>query len=139
MSQLIAYRVPPQQEFKAARELREHGHKAYVPRDLADKRKPPVARGYVFSGGKHAFARHVRSPVGPVNPLELRRLYVRRPAPPQPERPFSIGERVEIKDGPFAKLRGTIAVRRGRRQWLIDTASGKLAVQSQSLVRIDPG
>lgn len=100
-NRLTAYRVPPQMEFKAAKELREHGHRAYVPRDLADKRRPPIARGYVFSGGKHAFARHVRTPVGTVTTAELGRLYaVRKPQKRTSANPFTIGQSVMVGDVP---------------------------------------
>ena len=45
MSNLTAYRVAPQMEFKAAQELRDHGIKARVPRERDVKRKTPIARG----------------------------------------------------------------------------------------------
>lgn len=99
-NRLIAYRVPPQMEFKAARELREHGHRAYVPRDLADKRRPPVARGYVFSGGKHAFARHVRGAVGAVTTAELGRLYAVRKPTKASANPYTIGQHVTVGEVP---------------------------------------
>ncbi len=146
MSRLTAYRVPPQQEFRAARELREHGHRAYVPRDLADKRRPPIARGYVFSGGKHAFARHVRSPVGPVPTDQLARLYGRRPkvadvAPIE----FQPGDRVRIKPGALSlpsgdDVTGTLERRKGGRGWWVDIGMpARVVVLPSDMIRIDPG
>lgn len=95
MSTLTAYRVPPQLEFKAARELRDAGIRAYVPRDTTSKRKAPVARGYVFARHKPAFAKHVANPIGPVTSQELARLYLERQRRRSEERnPYSIGQAV---------------------------------------------
>ena len=139
-NRLIAYRVPPQMELKAARELRENGHRAYVPRDLADKRRPPVARGYVFSGGKHAFARHVRSPVGAVTTEELARLYPKRGRVQQVEPTvLTVGDKVQIKIGPFASVTGTLARLHGRRRWMVDLGSREVSARVDTLIRIDPG
>jgi transcription antitermination factor NusG len=139
MSRLTAYRVPPQMEFKAARELRENGHRAYVPRDLADKRRPPIARGYVFSGGKHAFARHVRSPVGPVPTDQLARLYQLRHSVQEVPVALKAGDRVEIKVGPFASVTGTLARLHGRRRWMVDLGTRVVSARVDTLIRIDPG
>lgn len=95
MSTLTAYRVPPLHEWKAARELREAGIKAYVPRDHAAKRRAPVARGYVFSAAKPAFAKHVRDRVGAVTTAELARLYIKRQRrASEPHNPYSAGQKV---------------------------------------------
>lgn len=95
MTTLAAYRVPPMCEWKAAQELRESGVRAYVPRDPAANRKAPVARGYVFSAAKPAFAKHVRSRVGTVTTVELARLYLKRQRRAKEEpNPFTVGQQV---------------------------------------------
>jgi hypothetical protein len=93
MTQLSAYRVPPLHEWKAARELRDHGIKAYVPRDPGSDRKAPLARGYVFSTHNPAFSKHVRQHVGRVTSAELARLYVKRQRRRAQEVcPYSVGQ-----------------------------------------------
>ena len=134
MSQLIAYRVPPQMEIKAARELRENGFRAYVPRDLADKRKPPVARGYVFSGGKHAFARHVRTPVGAVTKAELGRLYAVRKPTKRSANPFTIGQHVKMGEVP-----GVVASTHGDTCIVAVTMLGKQHLRPLHYDRLRPG
>ena len=100
-NRLFAYRVAPQMEFKAAKELRDAGIRAYVPRVPGAKRREPVARGYVFSGAKPAFAKHVRSAVGPVSGTELARLYLKRQTRRADERnPFSVGQNVSRGEVP---------------------------------------
>jgi hypothetical protein len=95
MTTLAAYRVPPMCEWKAAQELREAGVKAYVPRDPGAKRKIPLARGYVFSAAKPAFAKHVRSRVGTVTTSELARLYLKRQRrAAETPNPYSVGQTV---------------------------------------------
>lgn len=95
MTTLAAYRVPPLHEWRAAQELREAGVRAYVPRDPAAVRKAPLARGYVFSAAKPAFAKHVRSRVGTVTTAELARLYLKRQRRGKEEaNPFSVGQQV---------------------------------------------
>ena len=95
MTTLAAYRVPPMCEWKAAQALREAGVRAYVPRDPAASRKAPVARGYVFSSHKPAFAKHVRGRVGTVTTAELARLYLRRQRRAKDEKnPFAVGDSV---------------------------------------------
>lgn len=134
-NRLLAYRVPPQQEFRAARELRENGHRAYVPRDLADKRRPPVARGYVFSGGKHAFARHVRSPVGAVTTAELGRLYaVKKPRASRPTNPYEVGSTVLIGDVP-----GVVVDRSGEICTVVVSMLGKEHLRPLHYDRLRPG
>ena len=92
---LAAYRVPPLHEWKAAQELREAGIRAYVPREATASRKAPVARGYVFSAAKPAFAKHVRSRVGTVTTAELARLYIKRQRRAKEEaNPYSAGQAV---------------------------------------------
>lgn len=102
MSQTLnAYRVPPQMEFKAAAELRQAGIRAYVPRDHGSPRKTPIARGYVFSAYKPAFAKHVAGRVGVVAKGELSRLYLARTRR-QSEAfvPFKLGQCVLIGEVP---------------------------------------
>ena len=95
MTTLTAFRVAPQMEFRAAREIREAGGKAYVPRDRSQKRKTPVARGYVFATYKPAFAKHARSAVGAVRTAELARLYQERQRRRADEAcPYAIGQPV---------------------------------------------
>lgn len=140
MSTLTAYRVPPLHEWKAARELREAGIKAYVPRDHAAKRRAPVARGYVFSASKPAFAKHVRDRVGAVTTAELARLYLKRQRrAAEPDAQFKTGQRVEIKVGIFASMTGVLFKKRGRRQWLVSIGEKQVCAQTASLIRIDPG
>lgn len=112
---LTAYRVAPQSEHKAAKELREHGIKAYLPRLRKRRRSPftgkfwPVAPGYVFAKGKAsiAFAKHVKHHMGPVGP-ELANLYDGRRPEPQPIRLFSVDDKVLLADGPFQDRMGTV-------------------------------
>lgn len=140
---LTAYRVPPLMEFKAAKELRNAGHKAYLPTERQGKRKAPVARGYIFATGKPAEAKHVRQRIGEVDRVQLIRLYPRRDVGHAPVSPFSPGDRVEIKVGHFASMTGTLIKKRGRRQWLVDIRNGvnsrQVCAQTTSLIRIDPG
>ena len=137
---LIAYRTPPLQEFRARRELREAGHKAYLPTDRAAKRKTPIARGYVFATGKPADAKHVRGAVGPVPPVQLLRLYTRRDRGHEPKAAaWSIGGRATITVGKHASMTCTLIRKRGRRQWIADVEGKPICVQTDRLVRIDPG
>lgn len=143
MSTITVYRVPPQQEFKAARELRQAGFRAYLPVETVKRRRQPVARGYIAADGKPSEAKHVRKRVGEVERVELAKLYPRRDRghEKQEAKPFAVGDRVEIKVGPFASMTGLLAKKRGRRQWLVDVGcnTGRVSVQTTSLIRIDPG
>lgn len=112
---LTAYRTPPQQEKKAAKEARASGHKAYVPTELKTyktatgkpiRRRVPVAPGYVFAHGKPYEAKHIRGPVGPCTPLEVRRLY--RLGTSQPETGYVVGESIEIAKGHDVTIPATI-------------------------------
>lgn len=120
MSTLTVYRTAPQQEFKAAKELRENGIRAYVPRDLTVKRKAPVARGYVFSKYKPAFAKHVKSRIGEVQPGELARIYMRRQHVKPPTTKFAPGDLVGVAVGVHANMAGRI-VRQTKKGWMIST------------------
>lgn len=140
MTRLTAYRVPPQQEFKAARELRENGCRAYLPTEVVRKRKSPVARGYVFADRKPREAKHVRSRVGEVERVDLIRLYPRRDRGHEPPSAvLNVGDKVEIKIGPFASVTGTLARLHGRRRWMVDLGSRVVSARVDALIRIDPG
>lgn len=140
MSQLSAYRVPPQMERKAAAELRQAGIKAYLPRDRNHPRRPPMAPGYVFSRYKPAFAKHVANRIGGLVSSELGNLYAHRAqAAVVVEIKLSVGDDVSVKDGMFAGQLGKLVEKRGRRQWLVELKSGRVCLQSTSLIRIDPG
>lgn len=138
---LSAYRVAPQMEFKAAQELREAGIRAYVPRDRDAKRRPPLARGYVFSGSKPAFSKHVRSKVGETSSAELARLYLARMKAITPD-PLRIGDLIRITVGPFKDHTGPIVAERGRKAWSVDLSThsmGTVTVITANMIRIDPG
>jgi hypothetical protein len=140
MSTINAYRVPPLHEFKARRELREAGCKAFLPTARLSKRNQPIARGYIFADHKPPDAKHVRSPIGPCPRAQLLRLYTRRDRGHEPASPvWTAGDRVEIKVGPFASMSGSLIRKRGRRQWIVDVAGKHICAQTQSLIRIDPG
>lgn len=126
-------------EFKAAKELRQAGHKAYLPTERNGKRKSPVARGYIFADGKPPEAKHVRQRIGNVQRAALIRLYPRRDRGHEQPEPFKAGDRVEIKVGHFASMTGTLTKKRGRRQWLVDMGGKQVCAQTTSLIRIDPG
>lgn len=99
---LIAYRTPPQMERKAAKEAREAGHRAYLPREAretkAGARRVPTARGYLFAEGKPADAEHIRNAIGPVSRSELRRLYIRT-SKSQRKHAFATGDKVVSASG----------------------------------------
>lgn len=107
MSTLTAYRTAPQKELKAAQELREAGHKAYVPRQRLRRRSAftgkfwPVAPRYVISDAtvRSVWAKHVGGPLGPVPPNQLARLYENRPSKDQTADKFKAGDEVIIKRG----------------------------------------
>lgn len=142
MTTLIAFKVPPQQEWKAARELREAGIKAYVPRDHGSKRKAPIARGYVFSNAKPAFAKHVKAAIGPVSGADLARLYLKRQAKLAQTPRFSEADAVRIKAGPFEGMTGTLTRRRNRTTWLVSIPklnASTIAVQISNMIHVDPG
>ena len=143
MSQLSAYRVPPLHEFKAKRELREAGSRAYLPVETIKKRKQPVARGYIFTDHKPHDAKHVRGKVGSFDRVELIRLYPRRDRGHVLPDPFAPGDSVLVQRGPFAALNGTVIEKRGKRGWFVDVAIfGKLSrvtVATHYMRKHDPG
>lgn len=107
MSTLTAFRTAPQKEHKAAQELREAGHKAYVPRQRTRRRSAftgkfwPVAPRYVISDAtvRSVWAKHVGGPIGPVPPHQLARLYENRPSKQQTADKFKAGDQVIIRRG----------------------------------------
>lgn len=119
MSTLSAYRVPPQMEFKAAKELDRLGVPHLLPTVTTERvsrkqrkitRELPTMRGYSFPAYKHAAARHLRQFVGHVQEHELRRMWV---LPPEPGDTFKPGDKVVRKLGHASEMIGTV---RGRRR-----------------------
>ena len=135
-STLNLYWTPPQKEAKAAREIRQAGHRAYVPRQRRANGKgyEPTARGYIAAdakptriGGKFQPVRDDRGDIiglrqdeqsiieptnvgrciGPVSRAELSRLYVRSSAT-QRKHKFSPGDQVSVKRGRDADLAATV-------------------------------
>ncbi len=144
MATLIVHRVAPNQEHKAAQEFREHGIRAYVPRDRGSKRSPftgkpkAPAPGYVFARAamSSAYAKHVRgAPLGRVSHAELGRLYLSRPQRRAAEAiPFAIGQHVRV-----GELSGTITDIRGRMCVVLVSLFGKVHSQAIHYSRIRPG
>jgi transcription antitermination factor NusG len=133
---LNLYWTPPQKEAKAAKEIRQAGHKAYVPRQrrATGKGYEPTARGYIAAdakptriGGRFQPVRddkgdiiglrqdeqsiiepkNVGRCIGPVSRAELRRLYVRTSAT-QRRHTYAPGDTVSIKRGPHTSVTGTV-------------------------------
>jgi len=144
MSTLIVHRVAPNQEHKAAQELREHGIRAYVPRDRGSKRSPftgkhkAMAPGYVIARAaiSLAYAKHVRgAPLGMVRHDELARLYAGRPkSKPAARCPYAIGQAVTIGDIP-----GTVAAVQGETCIVAVVMLGKQHLRPLHYSRIRPG
>jgi len=146
MSTITVYRVPPQQEFKAARELRQAGFRAYLPVETVKRRRQPVARGYIAADGKPNEAKHVRKRVGEVERVELIKLYQRRDrGHEKPQVAFEAGNTVKLSQrytvdkGKTVDVVGILVKKRGRRQWLVDIGGKQVCAQTTSLIRIDPG
>ena len=150
MTDRTAYRVPPQHERKAVAELRAAGIKAYVPMIKRERRsgshhkrttitvREPIARGYVFSGGKHAFAKHVKERIGRVHHDELSRLYraARQREPRDNPRPFQIGDTVKITAGPFEGAIAKLAKKRGHKMWEAATGGPRIVVHAANIERL---
>lgn len=137
---ITVYRVPPLQEFKAAKELRQAGFRAYLPVETIKGRRHPVARGYVSATGKPYDAKHVRQAIGDVPRAQLIRLYPSRDRGHKPAAlEWKAGDAVEIKVGKFASMSGNLIRKRGRRQWLVSIEGRQICAQTTSLIRIDPG
>ena len=147
MSTLTIYRVAPQAESKAAKELRTAGIRAYAPTDRGGKRnpftrsRPSTAHCYVLSASTYrpAFSKHVYGRLGTCARHEIRGLYVGRPEPVT-QRPFVLGDRVVIMNGPFATLTGSVTEDRGRVLRVeVERYGRTVAAHPQHLRRIDPG
>lgn len=118
MTTLTVYRTAPQGVHDAADEQREHGNKAYAPRQRLRRPSPftgkfwPTAPGYVFAKGKAriAFAKHCRTTLGEVESTDLARLYEsRKRASGRPTAKFADGELVGVNIGKWANMVGTVA------------------------------
>lgn len=103
------YWTPPQREDKAARECRQAGFRAYVPKERVPgrKRAQPTARSYVAAEGKPFEAKHVGRCFGPVSRDELRGLYVRTTKTSR-KYAFAPGDAVTIKRGRDTDLSATV-------------------------------
>ncbi len=134
MTTLSAYRVPPLCERKAAQELREHGVRAYVPRDRNDRRRSPIARGYVFTTSKPAFAKHVRSKVGDCERSEVLRLCPKLRRQARQGNPFRPGD-TAIK-GEITVRVASVSGRACRIEWIM---LGKTHSQSVHYTQLRPG
>jgi len=135
MTTLAAYRVPPLCEWKAARELRDHGIRAYVPRNPDASRREPIARGYVFTTHKPTFAKHVRGKVGNVAPAELARLYLRRQRRRADEPcPYVVGQVVYL-----GEVQAKVIEIRGRTCIIETTLLGKAHSQAIPYAQLRPG
>jgi hypothetical protein len=138
---ITVFRVPPLNEFKAAREMRQAGFRAYLPCEKINGRRHPIARGYISGTGKPFEAKHVRQAIGDTPRAQLIRLYPARDRGHVPATAaFAIGDTVEIKVGPFATMRGILTKRRGR-NWIIAGTGmkGTVSAHPDNLIRIDPG
>lgn len=142
-STLNLYWTPPQREDKAAKEIRQAGHRAYVPKERnARKRLVPTARSYVAATGKPYEAKHVGKRIGPVAREDVRRLYVRTSAT-QIRHAFAPGDQVSIKRGRHTALTGTVAeIHRGCWYDVRITLLGKshiVKLRESDLARAHPG
>lgn len=115
MTKVIAYRTPPQQEFKAAKEARGAGHRAYVPTEKRSHktatgktitRRVPAVPGYVFAAAKPVESKHIRDRIGACDRLEVRRLYNRGTS--QPVNAYVVGEEIEITRGHATTIPATV-------------------------------
>lgn len=157
MSTLNLYRTKPQEWRKASAEIRQDGHKAYVPlehfviqRKLSNgkiqwlKTRRPAAPGWMPATGKPAFAKHVGKNHGPFDKAELKPLYgstrIRLVKPAA--RKFAKDDVVQIKVGPFASLHGPITADDGFVYTVDVKMLGKvhnLQFREQQLRPYDPG
>ena len=143
-STLNLYWTAPQKEDKAAKECRQAGFRAYVPKERVPgrKRPQPTARSYVAAEGKPCEAKDVGKRIGPVARAELRRLYVRTSVT-QRKHTYAPGDAVSIKRGPHTALHGTV-VEIHRAHWydVRVTMLGKshvVKLRESDLVRLHPG
>lgn len=143
---ITVFRVPPLNEFKAAREMRQAGFRAYLPCEKINGRRHPIARGYISGTGKPYEAKHVRQAIGDVPRAQWIKLYPSRDRGHQPAAPqFSTGDKVELKGwmrgaaGEYETVVGVLIRKRGRRQWMVSIDGQQICAQTTSLIRIDPG
>lgn len=143
MTTLTAYRVAPNSEHRAARELREAGIRAYVPRDRSTRRSPFTGKhatpspGYVFAEKAYrpAFEKHVKGRVGAVAKADLGRLYLKRPRRRADEpNPYAIGQRV-IK----GEIPAEVIAIRGRTCIVAWVMLGKQHTQAVAYAQLRPG
>jgi transcription antitermination factor NusG len=142
-STLNLYWTPPQREQKAAKEIRQAGHKAYVPKERnARNRLVPTARSYVAATGKPYEAKHVGKRIGPVSREEIRRLYVRT-SKTQRKHKFSPGDQVSVKRGRDADLAATVTevIRAGWYKVRVSMfgKSHDIKIRESDLARLHPG
>jgi hypothetical protein len=127
MSNVLAvYTTPPNMEFRAAGEQKRLGIEAIVPPDYRERvsRKGkrflqlvPAARGYVFTGYKHAMSRHMREYIGPVTRDELDPLFCDKPK--QPTSKFSKDDKVTTQVGCFAEMVGKV-IKETKKGYLVE-------------------
>jgi transcription antitermination factor NusG len=142
-STLNLYWTPPQREDKAAREIRQIGHRAYVPKERDSRQRlVPTARSYIAATGKPSEAKYVGRCIGPVTRDEIRRLYVRT-SKTQRKHAYSPGDQVSVKRGRYADLAATVveAIRSG---WYLVRVSmfgrtHEIKVKESDLARLHPG
>lgn len=144
MSTVIAYRVAPNCEHRAATELRQAGIKAYVPRDRGGRRnpftkaRPAPAPGYVFAERHYrpAFEKHVKSAVGTVAKDDIGRLYLRRHVIRRADEacPYHVGQTVRVGEVP-----ATVIEIRGRTCIVETMLLGKQHRQAISYAQLRPG
>lgn len=131
---ISAYRVPPMMERKAAQELREAGSRAYLPRDRNDPRRSPIARGYIFTNWKPAFAKHVKGKVGDCLRSEVLRICPKLRRQERNDNPFKVGETAIRGETPVKVV--SISGRACRIEW---TMLGKIHTQSIHYTQLRPG
>ncbi len=138
MTTLTAYRVAPNTERKARDELHQHGIKARLPRERDCKGRTPIARGYIFSDYKPAFAKHVKSRVGAVSAADLLRLYPKRQKPAVPVRAYPDGASVAITRG-HAIISAIVTGYRDRTYFVEFEMLGKTQRQAIHEMHVKPG
>lgn len=147
---LIAYRVAPQMEFKAARELDQHGIRYELPTEQittrrTGSRKPvvrtsPLMRGYLPAVSKPYNAKHIKSAVGIVQEVEIIRLKAtmdriqKRQQGNRTRNPYRIGQHVRVGEVP-----AVIATTNGSEVTIAFEMGGKQHVQTMHYDRIRPG
>lgn len=134
---LTAYRVAPQMEHRAAREIREAGLGAILPLDRSGKRAKVTAPSYVFADGpfRRAFAKHVKRELGPTPLDDVMRLFVFPPErKAEQDCPYTVGQQVMVGEVP-----ATIVEIRGRIARVTFVMAGKTHTQSIAYAKLKPG